>query len=686
MNLYPYLSFHLKEEFLAGYASEKPDWAFPIGAGNTFGEIAYLTKYSRLLTPEENGTPFPRKERWHETCQRVVEGVMSILKDHCRRSATYWNATKAERTAEEMYDRMFYGKWLPPGRGLWMMGTRFVQKYGSAALNNCAFISTVSPMTDWAPRLMEMSMLGVGVGFDTRGAYRSRIEVTDSTQYKFIIGDSREGWAEALRNLLAHYTEGAARPIFDYSLVREAGAPIRGFGGTSAGPIPLQRLLTKLDSILHKHNGKFLTRRLITDIGNLIGKCVVSANVRSSAEIVLDEGLNEEFLDLKNHEVNPERVGPDGWGYISNNSVLVNVGEHDWQSSGIGSRIAKNGEPGVVWLDMMREYGRLKDGNTGADLRAAGVNPCAEQSLEDRELCTLVETFPMNCDDDEDFYRTLKFAFLYAKAVTLVPTHWEDTNSVMQRNRRIGLSITGIAQYVELNGWDAMRNLMDDGYGFVKNWDEIYSGWLGVRNSIKVTTVKPSGTVSLLIAKPDVIGNTPGAHWPVASGRYVRTMRLGVHEDMLPLLEAAGYKVEPNFMNPEFQSVVYLPVQGPEMRSEGEVSLWEKAELAATAQYYWSDNAVSFTGAFREDEAKDIGRLLNAYEGKLKCVSFLPVTELDAPYPQMPYSKVPDEEWDALRSNVSTLDLSSIYMSASTEASGEMYCSTDYCEIKEVSS
>ena len=193
-----------------------------------------------------------------------------------------------------------------------------------------------------------------------------------------------------------------------------------------------------------------MTSTDIVDVQNLIGKCVVSGNVRRSAEIALGSPDDEEFLALKDWTVNPARMGIDGWGHLSNNSVIAESGS---DLGFLAEQITVNGEPGIMWLDIAQKYGRLTDPPDGKEYRTRGINPCGEQPLEHMELCTLVETFPSNCIDMQDYLRTLKFAYLYGKTVTLLMTRWPETNEVMIRNRRIGTSMTGIAQFAETNGW-----------------------------------------------------------------------------------------------------------------------------------------------------------------------------------------------------------------------------------------
>jgi adenosylcobalamin-dependent ribonucleoside-triphosphate reductase len=668
-------SFKLTEEFVNGYRGKPVPWGYKDAAGNSVGEIIFLRTYSRL---KEDGT----KETWVDVCERVINGMYSIQKDHAKAQRLPWSDIKAATSAKEAFQRLFELKWTPPGRGLWVMGTPIVNKdRNSAALQNCSFVSTGS-MTKHDPAkpfafLMEASMLGVGVGFDDKGADKDFTIYEPQKGDEYVIPDTREGWVESTSALINAYLRADSKaPVFRYEEIRPAGTPIKTFGGTAAGHEPLLRLHDYISKIFDGRAGQKLTRRDIADLGNLIGVCVVSGNVRRSAELLIGRIDDEEFLNLKNAEVFPERNSYDpkapGWGWMSNNSVEASVGT---DLSKIIDGIARNGEPGVVWMDVTRQYGRLIDPVNNKDWRAAGYNPCAEQSLESFECCTLVETYLNRHENLDDYKRTLKFAYLYAKTVTLLPTHWEETNAIMQRNRRIGTSMSGVANFADLKGLPVLRKWMDEGYQVVQNYDKSYSEWLGIRESIKTTTVKPSGTVSILA------GESPGVHWTPGGKHFLRTIRFSNGDAMLPLFKMANYRIEPAAESPDSTSVVYFPIQSDAIRSERDVSIYEKMALAATAQRYWSDNSVSVTISFDPTtEASAIGTALHMYDGQLKTVSFLPMDPNS--YQQMPYTQSTEAEYEEGRMTLFPIDFSGIYQGLGTDAIGEAYCTTDACEVK----
>lgn len=656
--------FKLSEQFLEEYRNKEPEWG-------PLGEVTFLRTYSRKIN---EGTPEERNEAWWETVRRVVEGTFNVQKEYVQGLKLPWVNAKAQKSAQIMYDKIFNFKFLPPGRGLWMMGTKFIEKHGGAALNNCGFISTEDIATrgsfafTWT---MDALMLGVGIGFDTKGAGKVTIQEPkpDGT---YIIPDSREGWVEATGKLIDSFLHGKPLPIFDYSQIRPAGEPIRGFGGVASGPQPLIDMHKSIHQLLTSRVGEPIRSTDIVDIMNMIGACVVAGNVRRSAEIAIGEEGDTDFQTMKDYNKFPKEVSSHRWA--SNNSIFAEVGKTDYKT--IAESIKLNGEPGIVWLENMRAYGRFKDGETYRDKKAAGSNPCSEQTLESTELCCLVETFPSRHDSKDEYRETLKYAYLYAKTVTLIPTEWEETNAVLMKNRRIGTSQSGIIDAFVKHGRRTMLDWSDDMYDYLRKLDEKYSNWLCVPRSIKITSVKPSGTTSLLP------GVSPGIHYP-HSEYYIRRIRIASNSPLAPVLVEAGIPWEYNAYGQTEEEkkgtmVFEFPVYEENFsKRKNDVSIWEQMKNLADYQTYWADNNVSITVTFKENEADQISQVLEAYEDVLKSVSFLPISEHG--YVQAPYEEISKEEYEKRISKVKKPDFTT--MTSSINAVGSKYCDGEYCEI-----
>ena len=1108
------ISFKLDEEFVNKFKSKQPDWG-------PLGYITYKRTYARIIEKEN------RKEEFWETIRRVVEGCYSVQKEHCIKLSLPWDDEKAQKSAQIMFKKIWNFKFLPPGRGLWMMGTEFIARHGSMSLNNCGFASTEDIALKHSKAfefVMDALMLGVGVGFDTKGAGKITIKKPKEGNFEFQLPDSREGWVESLKLMLEAYFLGKQVPIYDFSLIRPAGEPIRGFGGVASGPGPLKEMLEEIQKILQSRIGQKITSVDIVDIMNHVGKCVVAGNVRRSAEIALGDPTDLDFVTCKQDE---EALYSHRWA--SNNSVFAVKG---LDYSFIANQIAVNGEPGVFWLDNAKAYSRMGGTPDFKDKKAAGVNPCfagseslltragsisfaqlenqiveiitpfglvegrvwctgvrdtiklllnngnsitltpdhvlktsdmrniraedslneilfsvkgdyhviqivkvgkqkvfdftapnvhwgfvndllvhncGEQTLESFELCCvtgdtriqtksgvpriadvinkevkvwngdhwsnvipflaakekeiyrvhisdgsyldctsdhkwhirpstarifrsvetkdlklgdyvvpfeidkeyggiyepnafeyglfsgdgyidkiypmvsicgeksklkdldvkgtwykeqikegykepynrlnlkdvidlqlaehlndksrglpniifswdresilefiaglietdgnlchqvntdnyrifgneekirdlqillrriginhstiysageageetnygtrnytiyclyipsyecgeiptrikkafrigpryainnrhpegklidrarkqkiikveklikhqsvycfteplnhmgvfgnvltyqcLVETFPSRHESYEEFQDTLKHAYLYSKSVTLVNTHWQETNAVMLKNRRMGISQTGIIEAFVKHGRRTILEWCSRAYNYLQELDEQYSGWLCIPRSIKITTVKPSGTVSLLPGVP------PGIHYP-HSEYYIRRIRISKNSDLIEHIRNAGYKIEDDSYSPN-TVVAEFPIHEKYFdRSKNEVSIWEQAENAAAYQKYWSDNQVSITITFQKEEADQIKNVLECYEDKLKSVSFLPIKEHG--YKQAPYEEITKEQYDEIISKLKPFNLDD----TKDRAIGEKFCDSDVCEIR----
>jgi adenosylcobalamin-dependent ribonucleoside-triphosphate reductase len=290
-----------------------------------------------------------------------------------------------------------------------------------------------------------------------------------------------------------------------------------------------------------------------------------------------------------------------------------------------------------------------------------------EQQLEDAELCCLVETFPAKHDNLEDYLRTLKIAYLYGKTITLSNTHWPETNAKMLKNRRIGLSQSGVVQAFNKHGRRQMYEWCDEAYKHVQELDEEYSNWLCIPKSVRMTSIKPSGTVSLLN------GSTPGIHFP-ESEYYIRRIRFSKDSKVLADLEKAGYHIEDDEYSPNTK-VVEFPVHEPFFtKGKKSVSMWEQLEIAAQYQYYWADNSVSVTVTFNEEEATQIKDALEMYETRLKAVSFLKYKETG--YKQAPYEAISRKQYEETIKNITP-----IQRMDTNGGNGTKYCDGESCVL-----
>ena len=651
------MKFKLNEDFTKRYSELTPDWG-------PLGYVTFKRSYARPVLDEN------RTEEWWETCRRVVEGTYHIQELHCKKNRTHWDEKKAQRSAQEMYSLLFDFKWVPPGRGLWMMGQDFLTERSSAPLFNCSFVSSKDIDKDFSSPftfLMDMSMLGVGVGFDTRGVGKVKIIRPFKGFATHVIGDSREGWCEIVKVYLEAYIGKGSLPRFvDSSKVRPYGAEIKTFGGVSSGPGPLLVLLEDIEKILTSQIGKLISSTTIVDLFNIIAKCVVSGGLRRSATLALGYPDDEEYLNLKNPETNSERMKDRGWA--SNNSILATVGMNYNKPVQFTK---KNGEIGYVWLDTAQRFDRLCDPELkNPNTNILGTNPCGEIGLLDRELCNVPETFPARHNSLAEYLRTVKYAYLYAKTVTLLPTHNERTNAVQLMNRKIGLSMTGITQNIAKRGAREHFNWCDKSYTYLKIVDGIYSNWFCVPRSNKMTSVKPSGSVSLLA------GATPGIHFPYAE-YYWRTIRFDRGSKLLAAIRRAGYRVVDIETEGHNTSVAYFPVKEKNYHKGVEdVTLWEKMEIAAQMQYYWADNQVSVTVTFKPEEADQIEDALKLYETRLKSVSFLPLENHG--YEHAPYQPMTEEEYHEALVGLTEIDLSSCQES---EGDVKVFCDGDTCTL-----
>jgi len=668
----------------------KPHWG-------ELGWVTYKRTYARWI-PE-----LKRTENWSETVKRVIEGNINLDPRLKKADLTDEQYAGLVKEAQNLYKLVYGLAATPSGRNLWISGTPYQHRNGDA-LNNCWFVA-IRPQkygdSHIVPNYLQKDQLAVsmpfsfmfdqlmkggGVGFSVvpdnmklmpvvdnqvdltvligkesasyndsiaagaidRDDWLAKNDLSDTRHYE--LPDTREGWVVGNANMIdAHFddtNDGFKDVVLDITDIRAKGEKIKGFGGTASGPVPLIEMFFDINEVLNEAVGRKLTSVDCTDMGNLIGKTVVAGNVRRSAELALGGSTDDDFITMKQDQ---KKLYHHRWA--SNNSVAVD--SEFKRYAPIADSITHNGEPGIVNLELSRNYGRAIDGyQAGIDDGVEGTNPCGEISLSNGEPCNLFEVFPLIATEQGwSLEEAFALAARYTKRVTFSSYDWEVSRQVIQKNRRIGVSMSGIQDWIlttfgnrVVTGFEPTTDpetgdtvqkpiydqrvvkKFDDLYQAVVTADKEYSDALGCQASIKHTTVKPSGTVAKLA------GVSEGMHFHYA-GYLIQRIRFQDSDPLLPALKACGYKIEPDVYTKHTMCVEF-PVKAanaddPNFASAGSVSIAEQFATQAFLQTYWSDNAVSCTITFQPNEAKEIAPLMYQYRHVTKSTSLLPYSGAD---------------------------------------------------------
>jgi len=595
-----------------------------------WGEVGYPTFKRTYSRPIEGGGT----EEWPDTVNRVVEACNNQL-----------GCNFLDHEKEELRDIMLDLKGTVAGRFLWQLGTETVDRLGLPSLQNCSFVvvdNPVRPFT-WA---FEMLMLGSGVGFNIQREHvyqlpkvldKVTVERKDENDADFIVPDSREGWVELLDRVLRASFETGEGFTFATHLIRPKGAPIKGFGGTASGSEDLVWGMLEINKILNSKAGRRLSSVDCLDVMNIIGKIVVAGNVRRSAQIALGDHDDIDFLRAKRWDLG----NIPNWRAMSNNSVICSdikdLPEEFWEG------YKGNGEPyGLINLEASRKMGRTGESEY-PDPDVMGFNPCAEQSLANFETCCLAEVYLPNIESYEELRKVLRYLYRVNKHSLAIPCSLKETEDIVHKNMRMGIGVTGYLQATE-----EQKDWLDKAYVYLRAYDKEYSKLNGFPNSIKLTTVKPSGTLSLLA------GVTPGAH-PGYSQYYIRRIRMAADSELASVARSHGYHVEyvRNFDGTDDHStvVVSFPCSFPEGTKFGtDMSAIDQLEVIKRLQLEWSDNSVSVTIYYRKEELEAIRWWLHDNYFNTKSVSFL--LHSDHGFDQAPMEEITKEEYEMLKAGV----------------------------------
>lgn len=607
-----YISEILPEEFLSQYKTKKPNWGY-----NGLGEIVYKRTYSRI---KEDG----KNEEWWETVARCVNGAQKIGADY------------TTKEAQRLYDLVFNLKCNFAGRMLWQLGTSTIDRFGGNSLLNCWGVC-IRDIDDFC-FIFENLMLGGGVGFSIRREdvhelpkVKEGVMITHekTNDADFIVPDSREGWVKLLKKVLKSFFYTGESFTYSTLLVRSNGEHIRGFGGKASGPGILIEGIEKISGVIREREGKKLRSLDVLDIGNIIGSVVVAGNVRRSAEIAVGDPDDYLFLRAKRWDLG----NVPNWRAMSNNTIYADSYEHI--SDAVWKGYDGSGEPyGFFNLPLAQKFGRLGEKNKD---RCEIINPCAEILLESHECCNLSEVYLNNIESKTELKECAKLLYKTQKAICALPFIHDKTNEVVHRNMRIGVGVTGVCQSLDKLGW------LEECYSYLKDFDVKWSEKKGYPPSVRLTTVKPSGTLSLLS------GSTPGVH-PAYANYFIRRVRMSSDDALVDTCRNANYPVEyvKRFDGTEDHSTVVVEfpchINGDTILAKDMTAI-RQLELVKELQSKWSDNSVSVTVYYRLEELDEIKEWMkDNYENSLKTVSFL--LHSDHGFDQAPYEEITQEEYE----------------------------------------
>ena len=616
-----YISDILTDEFLSPYKTKKPNWGY-----NGLGEIVYKRTYSRL---KDDGT----SEEWWETVARCINGAQKIGADY----------TKTE--ARRLYDLVFNLKCNFAGRMLWQLGTTTVDRFGGNSLLNCWGVC-IRDIDDFC-FIFENLMLGGGVGFSIRKEdvhelprVKEGVVITHekTNDADYIVPDSREGWVKLLKKCLKSLFFTGESFTFSTILVRSSGEHIHGFGGKASGPGILIEGIEKICSVVREREGKKLRSIDVLDICNIIGSVVVAGNVRRSAEIAVGDPDDYLYLRAKRWDLG----NIPNWRAMSNNTIYADSYEHI--SDTVWKGYDGSGEPyGFFNLPLAQKSGRL--GERSKD-KCEIINPCAEILLESHECCNLSEIYLNNVESKTELKECAKLLYKTQKAICALPFIHKKTEEVVHRNMRIGVGVTGICQSLDKVEW------LEECYDYLREFDESWSTRKGYPTSVRLTTVKPSGTLSLLS------GSTPGVH-PAYSSHYIRRVRMSSDDKLVDVCRDANYVVEyaKNFDGTEDRGTVVVEfpchINGKTILAKDMTAI-KQLELVKELQTKWSDNSVSVTVYYKLEELDEIKEWMKKnYEKSLKTVSFL--LHSDHGFAQAPYEEITSDQYEKMVSRLKTI-------------------------------
>jgi ribonucleoside-triphosphate reductase (thioredoxin) len=632
-----------------------------------YQQFIHKSRYARWIDGEQ------RRENWSETVDRYISFMLEQVKGKC-------GVELPTSVREEIEEGILSLKVMPSMRAMMTAGPALARD--NVCGYNCSYIPVDSPRA--FDECMYILMCGTGVGFSVERENVDKLPVVsdnfNDSDTVIKVGDSKPGWAKALRELVALLYAGQV-PSWDMSEVREAGARLKVMGGRASGPQPLADLFNFAVEIFKKARGRRLFPIECHDLMCKIGEIVVVGGVRRSALISLSNLNDDQMAHAKSGmwwETEPQRA-------LANNSVSYKTKPEmgTFMREWLALYDSKSGERGMFNREaadkQVARNGRRETGHMW------GTNPCSEIILRGYQFCNLSEVVVREHDSLKDLKSKVRVAtILGTLQSTLIDFKylrkiWKDNT---EEERLLGVSLTGIMDHPVLSKNVDSKRWLEEMREVAVETNKEFANMLGIPQSAAITCVKPSGTVSQLV---DAASGIHARH----NDYFIRTVRGDNKDPLTQFLINSGVPAERDVMKPDSTTVFSFPMKSPDGAvTRTQTTAVEQLELWKTYAIHWCEHKPSITVSVKEHEWMDVGAWVYENFDVASGVSFLPHS--DHTYQQAPYQDIePDEylEWKQ-RMEVVTIDwdkLSEFEKEDNTSGSRELACTAGVCEVVDLS-
>lgn len=692
----------LSNKFLNKYRNEQSPLSH-------IGEFVYLRTYSRYLESEK------RRENWFETVLRTTEYNIQLGIDFKRKNSSVADMEAGVKEAEALFDNLFHLRTFTSGRTLYMGGTDIVKEYPLSNYNCC--FTLIENMHDFVD-VFYLLMVGCGVGIridrelitempNVRSIYLEgtydenirantpkesmehtvfTIDTKDKSVVNVQVGDSKEGWCEALeiyfKLVTSNEYKDVKKIIMDYSYVRPEGERLRRFGGRASGHKSIKRMFDKMNLVLSRREDGQLQSIDILDIATIISENVVSGGVRRSAMMVICDEDDEEVIQAKS---NIYKIVDGKWienrqvshRKMSNNSILYTKTPSLEKIKEIINSIRTNGEPGFInGTEAIRRKSSFK-----------GCNPCGEILLKSKQCCNLSTNNLLsfvNAENELDTKKleeVLKLSTRVTIRMTLVDVELPEWNKVMQEDRIVGISLTGMMDMVNKThmSYDKLALLLRNLREVIHAEGKRYCKEIGISPPALMTTIKPEGSLSTL---PCVSSGIHYAH----SNYYIRRIRIATSDPLYKMIAKQGcypiYNENGQTDDNATIKVIEFPIKAPDGKTKYDVGAIEQLELYKISMVNWTDHNTSITVHVKEEEWEDVANWVYDNFDYIVGITFLPLFK-DS-YPLLPYECTTKEDYEERIKHVKRIDYKLLekYDNDEEHEIIDKECNTGACPIR----